>query len=63
MLPARAELAIWLDMPLRVCLPRLLNRSVRRATTGQQLFVGAWQKRFEFEPAPLAGVTQQRVQL
>lgn len=36
----RAELAIWLDLSLRICLLRLLNRSVRRAGTGQELFAG-----------------------
>ncbi|MFR9722015.1 hypothetical protein ACL02R_01420 [Streptomyces sp. MS19] len=40
MLLARAELVIWLDLPLRVCLPRLLARSLRRAATGQELFAG-----------------------
>ncbi|MFD3756723.1 hypothetical protein [Streptomyces sp. NPDC058622] len=40
MLLDRAELAIWLDLPLRVCLPRLVNRSVRRAASGQELFAG-----------------------
>jgi hypothetical protein len=37
---ARAELVIWLDLPLRVCLPRLVVRSVRRAATGEELFAG-----------------------
>lgn len=36
----RAELTIWLDLPLRVCLPRLLKRSLRRAATGEELFAG-----------------------
>lgn len=36
----RAELTIWLDLPLRTCLPRLIRRSIRRAATGQELFAG-----------------------
>lgn len=36
----RADLVIWLDLPLRVCLPRLVNRSVRRALSGEELFAG-----------------------
>ncbi|MER7149656.1 hypothetical protein [Streptomyces lydicus] len=35
-----AELAIWLDLPLRTCLPRLLKRSFRRAAYGEELFAG-----------------------
>ncbi|SEE26868.1 Adenylate kinase [Streptomyces sp. 2224.1] len=35
-----AELAIWLDLPLRTCLPRLLKRSFRRAARGEELFAG-----------------------
>ncbi|MCC9311282.1 hypothetical protein LN042_30195 [Kitasatospora sp. RB6PN24] len=37
---SRAELTIWLDLPLRTCLPRLLNRSVRRAWHRHELFAG-----------------------
>lgn len=40
MLLDRAELVLWLDLPLRVCLPRLINRSLRRAATGEELFAG-----------------------
>lgn len=40
MLLARAELVVWLDLSLRVCLPRLVARSLRRAATGQELFGG-----------------------
>ncbi|MEU8543046.1 hypothetical protein AB0C52_24185 [Streptomyces sp. NPDC048717] len=40
LLLARADLVIWLDLPLRICLPRLLRRSLRRAATGQELFAG-----------------------
>lgn len=36
----RAELTIWLDLPLRTCLPRLIRRSIRRAVTGEELFAG-----------------------
>ncbi|MGW3928676.1 hypothetical protein ACWECC_11300 [Streptomyces microflavus] len=36
----RADLVIWLDLPLRVCLPRLVNRSLRRAVSGEELFAG-----------------------
>ncbi|MDH6221653.1 hypothetical protein [Streptomyces pseudovenezuelae] len=40
MLLERAELVLWLDLPLRVCLPRLVSRSLRRAATGEELFGG-----------------------
>lgn len=40
MLLDRAELAIWLDLPLRICVPRLIRRSIRRAATGENLFAG-----------------------
>lgn len=40
MLLDRAELVLWLDLPLRVCLPRLVNRSLHRAATGEELFAG-----------------------
>lgn len=40
MLLGHAELAIWLDLPLRTCLPRLLKRSFRRAARGEELFAG-----------------------
>jgi adenylate kinase family enzyme len=36
----RAELIVWLDLPLRVKLPRLLRRTVRRARTGEELWNG-----------------------
>ncbi|WP_243741170.1 hypothetical protein [Streptomyces sp. 8K308] len=36
----RADLVVWLDLPLCVCLPRLVARSLRRAATGQELFAG-----------------------
>ncbi|GAA0914567.1 MULTISPECIES: hypothetical protein [Streptomyces] len=37
---SRAELVIWLDLPLRICLPRLVWRSLVRAATRQELFAG-----------------------
>ncbi|MGV4927643.1 hypothetical protein [Streptomyces sp. BHT-5-2] len=40
MLLGHTELAIWLDLPLRTCLPRLLKRSFRRAALGEELFAG-----------------------
>lgn len=40
LLLARAELVVWLDVPLRVCLPRLVARSLRRAASGEELFAG-----------------------
>ncbi|MEK2477783.1 hypothetical protein [Streptomyces noursei] len=40
MLLGHAEMAIWLDLPLRTCLPRLLKRSFRRAARGEELFAG-----------------------
>jgi adenylate kinase family enzyme len=36
----RAELIVWLDLPLRVTFPRLLRRTVRRARTGEELWNG-----------------------
>jgi adenylate kinase family enzyme len=35
-----ADLVIWLDLPLRVWLPRLLRRSHRRVTTREELWNG-----------------------
>lgn len=40
MLLDHAELVLSLDLPLRICLPRLVNRSLRRAATSQELFAG-----------------------
>jgi len=40
LLLARTQLVLWLDLPLRTCLPRLVNRSLRRAATGEELFAG-----------------------
>jgi adenylate kinase family enzyme len=36
----RAELVVWLDLPLRVWLPRLLRRTVRRVVRREELWNG-----------------------
>ena len=36
----RAELVVWLDLPLRVWLPRLLRRTVRRIVRREELWNG-----------------------
>lgn len=36
----RAELIVWLDLPLRVTFPRLLRRTVRRAWRREELWNG-----------------------
>ena len=36
----RADLVVWLDLPLRVWLPRLLRRTHRRVTTREELWNG-----------------------
>jgi len=40
MLLSRAALLLWLGPSLRVFLPRLLARWLRRAATGEELFAG-----------------------
>ncbi|HEX5417829.1 MAG TPA: adenylate kinase, partial [Chloroflexota bacterium] len=35
-----ADTLIWLDYPLRVILPRLLRRTIRRGVTGEELWNG-----------------------
>ena len=35
-----ADVVVWLDLPLRVWLPRLLRRTVRRARSGEELWGG-----------------------
>jgi adenylate kinase family enzyme len=35
-----ADLVVWLDLPVRVWLPRLLRRSYRRVTTREELWNG-----------------------
>lgn len=39
-LAARAELLVWLDLPFRVTLARVIRRTVRRARTGETLWNG-----------------------
>jgi adenylate kinase family enzyme len=36
----RAELIVWLDLPVRVKFPRLVRRTLRRARTGEELWNG-----------------------
>jgi adenylate kinase family enzyme len=36
----RADLVVWIDLPLRVWLPRLLRRTLRRLHTGEVLWNG-----------------------
>lgn len=36
----RAELVVWLDLPMRVWLPRLLRRTVLRIVRGEELWNG-----------------------
>lgn len=35
-----ADTVVWLDLPIRVWLPRLLRRTVRRIVTGEELWNG-----------------------
>lgn len=35
-----ADVVVWLDLPLRVWLPRLVSRTVRRARSGEELWTG-----------------------
>lgn len=35
-----ADVVVWLDLPTHVWLPRLLRRTVSRATSGEQLWAG-----------------------
>jgi hypothetical protein len=37
---SRAELVVWLDLPVRVWLPRLLRRTSRRVLTREELWNG-----------------------
>lgn len=36
----RADVVVWLDLPMRVWLPRLLSRTIRRARSGEELWAG-----------------------
>jgi adenylate kinase family enzyme len=36
----RADTIVWLDMPLRLVVPRLVRRSIRRIVTGEELWNG-----------------------
>jgi len=36
----RADTLVWLDYPLRVILPRLIHRTIRRGVTGEELYNG-----------------------
>ena len=36
----QADLVVWLDPPVRVWLPRLVRRTIRRARTGEELWEG-----------------------
>jgi adenylate kinase family enzyme len=45
----RADIVVWLDLPIRVWLPRLLRRSFRRLRTGEELWHGnreSWRTAF-----------------
>ncbi len=35
-----ADVVVWLDLPLRTWLPRLVRRTIRRARTGEELWDG-----------------------
>ena len=36
----QADVVVWLDLPMRVWLPRLLRRTIRRALSGEELWAG-----------------------
>jgi adenylate kinase family enzyme len=40
LVPAAADLVIWLDLPMRVWLPRLLRRTARRVLRREELWSG-----------------------
>lgn len=40
LVPRSADLVVWLDLPLRVWLPRLLRRTTRRIVTREELWNG-----------------------
>ena len=35
-----ADVVVWLDLPMRIWLPRLVRRTIRRARTGEELWDG-----------------------
>ena len=37
---ASADVVVWLDLPMRVWLPRLVRRTIRRARSGEELWSG-----------------------
>jgi len=40
LVPRSAELVVWLDLPIRVWLPRLVRRTMRRIVTREELWSG-----------------------
>jgi adenylate kinase family enzyme len=36
----RADVVVWLDLPMRIWLPRLVRRTARRARSGEELWEG-----------------------
>jgi len=40
LVPRSAELVVWLDLPVRVWLPRLVRRTMRRIVTREELWSG-----------------------
>jgi adenylate kinase family enzyme len=38
--PAAADIVVWLDLPMRVWLPRLVRRTVRRVVRKEELWAG-----------------------
>ena len=40
LVPRSAELVVWLDLPIRVWLPRLFRRTLRRIVTREELWSG-----------------------